>query len=106
MIFLGACLPSALQHAWTTLIALGQRLLLANLVQPLIGQRPSDSSHSPARRFVVSTRPFPSFRNTSRALEHLHVAIYELENSDPLDLDQVKLRWRVLIQLTTSILQA
>ena len=58
---------------------------------------------SPARSFVVTTGYLISVRTLPLALEHLHVAISKLKNSDPLDLDKVKLCWRVLIQLTTCI---
>ena len=59
---------------------------------------------SRSRSFLVSTGSFLLFVPLL-LVEHLHVAINKLKNSDHLDLDEVKLCWRVLIQLTTSLFQ-
>ena len=36
---------------------------------------------------------------------YLHVSVSELKNSDPFDLDKIKLYWRVFNQSTTSLFQ-
>ena len=86
--------------------SLAQRLVLISLspTPPLMDHRSFDLTHSPVRSFVVPLDPFSLYVTPSAPLlKHLHVAINKLKNGDLLDLDEFKLFWRVLIQLTTSL---